>query len=194
MNSKQPDHTTLREWLYLEPDGELSAGQAARLQQHLATCHDCRQEHQQLLALNRLLSESRISAGADFQREVMEGLPSAGWEARSPRSWIAAVVAVLLLSLGAGLLIGFSSTEVQSAVPVTTLGALWASLSSSALAGAGLIGASWKGLGVAFQQVVGESVWSMVVFGVLVLGLDLLLIRYLLRRRTAAAEADSEYN
>lgn len=192
MNSKQPDHTTYREWLYLEPDGELPAGQAARLRQHLAICHGCRQEHQQVLALHRMLTDSRISPDASFEREVMEGLPSAAWEARSPRSWIAAVVAVLVLATGAGLLIGFSTTEVQAAVPVTTLSAVWAMLSSSALAGAGLIAASWKGLGIALQQVLGESVWSMVAFGVLVLCLDLLLIWYLRSRRTAAAESESD--
>lgn len=192
MNSKQPDHSTFREWLYLEPDGELTSGQRSRLQQHLATCQDCRDEHRELLALNRLLADSRVPVHADFRREVMAGLPSAGWEARSPRSWMAAAVAVILLSIGAGLLIGFSTTEVQSAVPIATLSAVWGLLSSSALAGAGLIAASWKGLGIAFQQVLGQSVWNMIAFGVLVFFLDLLLIRFLMRRRAADAKADSD--
>lgn len=192
MNSKQPDHSTLREWLYLEPDGELTAGQRARLQQHLAACQSCREEHRELLALEQLLAESRVAVGSDFRREVMAGLPSAGWEARSPRSWIGAAVAALLLSIGAGLLIGFGTADIQSAVPIATLSAVWGLLSSSALAGAGLMAASWKGLGIAFQQVLGQSLWSMIAFGILVFFLDLLLIRFLLRRRTADARADTD--
>ena len=192
MNSKLPDHSTLREWLYLEPDGELTSVQRSRLQQHLTTCLDCRNEHRELLALNRLLAESRVAVHADFGREVMAGLPSAGWEARSPRSWLAAAVAVILLSIGAGLLIGFSTAEVESAVPIATLSAVWGLVSSSALAGAGLIAASWKGLGIAFQQVLGQSVWNMIAFGVLVFFLDLVLIRILLRRRTAGAKAETD--
>jgi len=190
MNMKQPDHTTFREWLYLEPDGELKAGERSSLQQHLAACASCRQERRELVAFNEMVDESKIAVGQDFTVEVMTGLPATGWETRSPRTWLAAVVAVLLLGIGSALLIGGAGQEAMSAVPIAAAAAVWELLSSSALAGAGMLAASWKGLGIAFQDVLGQSVWNIVAFGVLILCLDLLLLRYLVRRRTADAKSD----
>ena len=105
MNVQQPDHSTYREWLYLEPDGELNAGQRSGLKQHLATCGSCRTERQELASLTRLLDESKISVRASFSQEVMADLPAAGWETRSPKTWLAAMVVVLLLAVGASVLI-----------------------------------------------------------------------------------------
>ena len=191
MNMKTPDHTTYREWLYLEPDGELNAGERSGLQQHLATCSSCRQEHQELANLTAMLEQSRISVGEALKGEVMNALPAAGWETRSPRTWVAALVVVVLLSLGSALLISRGGEEVMSAVPIAAATAVWELLSSSALAGAGLLAASWKGLGIAFQDLLGQSVLNIVALGVLVLCLDLLLFRLLFRRRTARAESDN---
>lgn len=190
MNTQQPDHTTYREWLYLEPDGELNAGERSRLQQHLVSCASCRQERQEVANLHQVLNGSAISVREDFGDEVLEGLSAAGWETRSPRTWVAAVLVALLLGLGSALLIGRAGQEAMSAVPVAAATAVWELLSSSALAGAGLLAASWKGLGFAFQDILGKSVWNIVAFGVLILCLDLLLFRLLFRRRTAEAEAD----
>lgn len=192
MNMRQPDHTTYREWLYLEPDGELNAGERSGLQQHLAACSSCRQERQELVNLTELLEQSRIPVGDELQRRVMAGLPAAGWETRSPRTWLAALVVVLLLSVGSALLIGGASDDVMSAVPIAAATAVWELLSSSALAGAGLLTASWKGLGIAFQDVLGRSAWNLVALGALILCLDLLLFRLLFRRRTATAESDDQ--
>ena len=190
MNMKQPDHTNYREWLYLEPDGELNAGERSSLQQHLASCSSCREERQELANLTEMLEQTRIPVGDQFTQEVMAGLPAAGWETRSPRTWLAALVVVLLLSLGAALLIGGAGEELMSAAPIAAATAVWELLSSSALAGAGLLAASWKGLGIAFQDLLGQSVWNLVALGALVVCLDLLLFRLLFRRRTAAAESD----
>jgi len=190
MNMKTPDHTTYREWLYLEPDGELNAGERSGLRQHLATCSSCRQERQELASLNEMLMQSRVPVGDHLEQQVMANLPAAGWETRSPRTWVAALVVVLLLSVGSALLIGAAGEEVMSAIPIAASTAVWELLSSSALAGAGLLAASWKGLGIAFQDVLGQSAWNIVAFGVLILCLDLLLFRLLFRRRTATAESD----
>jgi len=190
MNTKQPDHTHYREWLYLEPDGELNAGQRSNLQQHLSGCASCRDERRELAQMYEILEQSKLPVGEEFTREVMVELPATGWETRSPRTWIAALVAVLVLSIGSALLIGGASENVLSAAPVAVASAVWELLSSSALAGAGLLAASWKGLGLAFRDVLGQSIWNLLAMGVVVVGLDVLLIRFLLRRRTVEAAAD----
>jgi len=168
----------------------LNAGERSSLQQHLASCPSCREERQELANLTEMLEQTRIPVGDQFTQQVMAGLPAAGWETRSPRTWLAALVVVLLLSLGAALLIGGAGEELMSAAPIAAATAVWELLSSSALAGAGLLAASWKGLGIAFQDLLGQSVWNIVALGALVVCLDLLLFRLLFRRRTAAAESD----
>jgi len=190
MNMKQPDHTKYREWLYLEPDGELNAGERSSLRQHLSGCSACREERQELASLTEMLDQSRVPVRDAFRQEVMAGLPAAGWETRSPRTWLAASVVVLLLSIGSALLIGGASDELLSAAPIAAAAAVWELLSSSALAGAGLLAASWKGLGIAFQDVLGHSVWNIVALGALVACLDLLLFRLLFRRRPVEAKSD----
>ena len=189
MSIRQPDHTTYREWLYLEPDGELNAGERSGLQQHLAVCSSCRRERQEVASLTEMLEQSKIPVGDELEQRVMADLPAAGWETRSPRNWLAALVVVLLLSVGSALLIGGAGEEAMAAVPIAAATAVWELLSSSALAGAGLLAASWKGLGIAFQDVLGQSVWNIVAFGALIVCLDLLLFRLLFRRRTAASRS-----
>ena len=79
MNMRQPDHTTFRELLYLEPDGELNAGDRSRLKQHLDVCSDCRRERQELAVFNELVRDTVIPVDEQFTQTVMEGLPAAGW-------------------------------------------------------------------------------------------------------------------
>lgn len=186
MERRLPEHSEFSEWLYLELDGELGGRERARLREHLASCAPCREEREQVLALQRLLADSRIPVHPDFRREVLAGLPTAGWEARLRRGWwLAAAVAVSLL-VGAALLVGVGSSGVAVAAPLAALAALWDLMATSALAGAGLLTASWTGLGIAIQDLLGRSVWNLIAFGVIVVALDLLLLRLLLRRRAAA--------
>ena len=192
MNMRQPDHITFRELLYLEPDGELNAGDRSRLKQHLDVCSDCRRERQELAVFGELVNDSAIPVGEPFTQKVMEDLPAAGWETRSPRTWLAALAVALLLAVGAAMLIGTANEDVVSSLPLAAASAVWELLSSSALAGAGMMAASWKGLGIAFQEVLGRSVWNMIAFGVIVISLDLLLLRYLLRSSAAESRANHE--
>ena len=87
-------------------------------------------------------------------------------------------------------MIGGASDSLLSTAPVAAAAAVWELLSSSALAGAGLLNASWKGLGMAFQDLLGQSVWNIVAVGVLILCLDLILYRLLFGRRTVASDSD----
>ena len=189
MNVQDKDHTSLRELLYLEIDGELKAGERSRLQQHLSDCSDCRQERRELAVLDRLIADSAIEVEPSFTREVMDGLPAAGWESRSPRTWWLALAAVLLLSMVSLALVGSAGEDALVTLPIGAVSAIWDFASTSALAGAGLLAASWKGMGIALQDVLGRSVWNLVAFGVLVFCLDFLLLRTLWSRRTAAERA-----
>ena len=58
---------------------------------------------------------------------------------------------------------------------------------AGALAGAGLLAASWKGVGLVTLEAVGTTPGGLVAFVVLVICLNLLLLSLLRRRRTAAA-------
>ena len=186
---KRLDHETYREWLHLECDGELPSADRSLLRQHLDSCADCRAESQELVALDKLLTESRIPVHRRFHDEVMSALPSAGWESSHPRSWVAALIVAAALGIVGAALLGTSATLVVLSCPI--VGAIIAVVDlfrSTAVAGAGLLTASWKGLGLAFQELLAGSVWNLLAVGLLVFGLDFLLIRLLLRRnRTAEA-------
>ena len=66
---------------------------------------------------------------------------------------------------------------------------------SSLVAGAGLLDASWRGLGLALGRLFDGSWLNLVAFGVFVLGVDALFLRLLLKtrrrvRQTAAGRDD----
>ncbi len=181
------EHDTYRLWLGAELDGELGPAERRALDGHLAGCEACRGERRALAALGRLLAAGRVAVEADFRERVMADLPPAAWEARTRRSWLAAAVLVAILAGGAALLLGTAAEPglgVLGPLPV-----LLDLLASSALAGAGLLAASWRGLGMALQEALQASPWSFVVLGVLVVAVDLLLV--LLLRRAAARASRS---
>lgn len=184
----RPDHSTYREWLNLEAEGDLGRDEQARLDEHLAGCPECRSERQEIHALDGLLRRSAIAVRPDFRAAVMSALPTAGWEARSPRAWrFTAAVILLLGSLAAGLMLAGSA---PGPAP-SGLGALFAvggMLRAAIVAGAGLLGASWKGGGMILDRVIASPV-SLGAFGFLVLCLNLFLISLLRRKRPAGAVA-----
>ena len=187
---KPLDHETYREWLHLECDGELRSAHRSRLRQHLDSCAECRAESQELVALDKLLTESRIPVHRSFHDDVMSALPTAGWESSHPRSWVAAVIEAALLGITGAALLGTSAARLEPTAPF--VGAIMAVVDlfrSTAVAGAGLLTASWKGLGLAFQELLAGSVWNLIAVGLLVFGLDFLLIRLLLRRNRPARES-----
>ena len=192
MSTRQIDHSTYQEWLHSEVDGGLTTGERSQLRDHLVYCEQCKAERGELIRLRDLLADSHLAVRPDFCDEVMTSLPAAGWEARFPKSWIAALVAVVLLVVGAAALISSAGPGLEPAVPLAgAFVAILEMLQSSALAGAGLLTASWKGLGLAFQDLLGGSVWNLLAVSVLVFGVDFLLIRMLLRQGQPAQERSS---
>ena len=189
MRTRKIEHSTYQEWLHAELDGGLTTGERSQLRDHLVQCGECRAEQQELVRLERLLAESHLPVRAGFSDEIMAQLPASGWEARYPKSWIAALVAVVALAAGAAALISTSGEGLGPAIPlVGAFVAIAEMLQSSALAGAGLLTASWKGLGLTFQELLGGSMWNLMALSILVFAVDYLLIRLLLRQGRPAAE------
>ena len=181
MNSD--DHNTYLEWLYLESDDQLTPSERGRLREHLESCQACEAERLNLAAMNQLISASSVPVRQGFRAEVMTALQPAGWEAKSPRTWAAAVIMLFLLMGGAALLTGWSAMDdVPAFGPLAAASvAVFDLLRSSALAGAGLLSASWRGIGLAFSTLLSGSRWTAASFIVLVVGIDLLLLKLLLR-------------
>ena len=184
----RPDHNTCREWLDLDADNRLEGEEErARLDEHLASCAECREERQELRAFAGLLRRSAVEVRPDFRQAVMASLPTASWEARSAsaRTWrFPAAVLVLLGALGAGLLLGGSEPSGAGFSILLAVGSL---CRAALLAGAGLLAASWKGVGLVVERVI-SSPASLGAFGFLVLCLNLLLISLLRRKRPAEAK------
>lgn len=189
------DRETAREWINLELDGQLPPAEGSRLHESLAADPGLAREREELLRLDQLLAESCVAVDARFKAQVMGSLPAAGWEARHPRSWRFAVALLLLLGALAAALVGMGSARLVPQSPfLGALGAVTDLFVAATLAGAGMLAASWKGLGLALGALAGESVASIAVLGVLVLSLNLLFFSLLRSTtRTAAASAESRW-
>ncbi|HEV7786226.1 MAG TPA: zf-HC2 domain-containing protein [Thermoanaerobaculia bacterium] len=185
----RPDHSTFQEWLNLDADGRLAPEERARLEQHLAGCEECREEREELAAFQSLFERTTVPVRSDFADSVMAALPHTGWEGKSPRTWQFPVAVAAMLMLAAGFLIaGSSAASVPSGL--AALDALASMVSASVLAGAGLLGASWKGIGLIVEDIISSPV-SLGAFAFLVLCLNLLLISLVRRRKPSAATAAS---
>lgn len=144
-------------------------------------------ERAALARVGGLLAESRIAVRPDFRTAVMAALPPAGWESRHPRTWSFPLAACFLLAtLGASAVVFF----LNGAAPTGSAGsgllgaavAIGNLLEAAVLAGAGLLTATWKGFGLAIGETL-SSPLRMILFGAVVVGLNLLLISLLRRRR-----------
>lgn len=187
---KRPDHNTYREWLNLDVDGLLPAHQSTELAQHLASCAECRAEREDLLALEGLLQKNRLPVRPDFKDTVLSSLPTTGWENRHPKTWSFPAAVFLLLAGIAAMLFGSAQlgTAGSGGSGIAALLAVAEMLGATVLAGAGLMAATWKGLGLAFEEVI-ASPMSLGVLAVLVVSLNLVLFTLLRRRRSAPAGA-----
>ncbi len=176
--ARDTDHNVYLEWLYLEADGGLSTAERAQLHRHLLSCARCRREKEELPALFELLASDRVEVREGFTEEVMSSLPAAAWEARYPRSWIAAVSILVVLSGLSAILVGAGAGELPGAGALVAIAEL---LRSTVTAGAGLLAASWQGLGMAVGEIIGTSPVQTAVFALFVLGVDILFLRFLIR-------------
>lgn len=181
------NHETVQGWLQLQLDGELPTLYRGQLAQHLESCAVCRREAERLGAMSRLLDDTRVPVAEGFSQRVLDDLPGAAWEARRPRAWIAAVAAFVLLASGSAILLSFGG----AVVGLGPLGAVASMLERAILAGAGLLTASWRGLGLALSDLWSTSPLGGVALGMLVVALNLLLWRAVRGRARAGARVDA---
>lgn len=183
------DHETVQEWLQLRLDGELPTLYRSQLANHLESCESCRLHAERLETLEGLLAETRVPVADGFSRRIMDELPGAAWETRRPHTWIAALATLVVLLAGS---IGLASIgDVSNELGL--LGTFASMLERTVLAGAGLLTASWRGLGLALADLWSTSPMSGIVLGLLVVALNILLWRGVRGRvkRGAAVRASS---
>ncbi len=148
-------------------DGATTALERQQAERHLAECAECREEARSLSALNELLASER-RAPAPFA--VHLDMP-----ARAPkrRTAIAAAAAMAaLVGATAAVLAGSIPASASAASAVATLFDFVATIG---LLGAGLLDASWRGVGAALSSAFGSGASGLVVGLVLALGLTGLL-------------------
>ena len=188
------DHTTYREGLDLDLEGALPAADGPRLAAHLAGCADCRDERQRLAALHASLAAARVPVRAGFRDQVMASLPEAAWEGRrAPAArwaWAAGLVA-LLAAASAALFAASGPRLAPGASLAGALGAFGEMLALAAIAGAGLLGATWTGLGLAVGELFARSPGTLVAVALLAVCLAALTASLLRRPQAARRRIDS---
>ncbi len=171
------DRETLREWLYREQEGDLAPAEAAELAAALARDPGLAREREELGHLSRLLASESLPVRPGFRHQVMSALPPAGWEAQHPRSWWLAASLFLILAGAGAALVGLGSGRLAGEGALfSAVAALTDLFRSAALAGAGLLAASWKGLGLTLGHVADGSRLTAAALGFGVLCLNLLFL------------------
>lgn len=184
-----PPSTELLESLDLELDGALEPSRQAALAAALAGDAQLAVERARVARLHQTLIASRVPVADGFNARVMAALPAAGWEARHPRQWLLPVALIVALLVAAGLIVGLADGAAAPGAPVAAaVAAIGDLLASSAVAGAGLLGATWRGVGLAVGEVLAASTATKVALLGLMVGLNGWLL-LLVRRRPAAVSA-----
>ncbi|MEO8197369.1 MAG: hypothetical protein ABI689_11685 [Thermoanaerobaculia bacterium] len=170
--------------------GLLEPARQAAVAEHVAGCAECQKESRDLREVHLLLSASVVQPRKGFTGEVMRSLVPAPWEARAVVVWRWPFAMLLALGGIAAVLLGGAAAELEpSSGSFAAFVALARLLESAALAGAGLLGASWRGLGSGLGEWLAASKTHLAMAGGLLLALNLLFLR-LLRPASRNAPAD----
>ena len=176
----QEQHEQYREWLALET-GEIGGFEQRRLDAHVAECEECAAERATFQRVDSLLADERISVREGFRDDVLRSLPAPGWESGVPRFWRLPVAAILLLGAAAGLFLGLHSSQASNGAPLAgAFGAVLDAVTTGALAGGGMLWASWRGIGMVLDSAVSPGVTGALLL--LVVCVDVLLVTLVVRR------------
>jgi anti-sigma factor RsiW len=165
-------------------DGQLEADAAGSLRERLGGDAALRAEEAELRSLFAAFELGKVEVRDGFADSVMARLPR---RARASRLAVALLVAAGLAGLAASLALLAGSGLPTGGSVVATLGDYAATL---LLAGAGLIGASWRGVGEGVRAFLALSPANVAIAVGLSTAAALLLFA-LLRRRGAVAAARS---
>ena len=146
-------------------------------------------ERRRLVRLHEELAAARVTARPGFAAAVMAALPAEPrWAAARVGGLRGAVAALLALAAVATLLLGLGSATRGPADAMFGAARAVADFAvAAALSGAGLLAASWRGLGIALGEVL--DVPERIVFGLGVVALNALLFLLLRRRSRRRAPA-----
>lgn len=175
------EHARFQETLDLYADGALSAAEANSLDAHLATCDQCRREMAELESLHGLLRESRVPVRDGFSATVMAQVARSGPAVIRPVALAAGltvlfvVLAAVLLAVAGGEVLGFGVAS-----------ALADFVASTVLVGAGLLQASWRGIGMVIEEWLLSSLPNLIVSVLLIVALNVLAFRLVRSRRAVA--------
>lgn len=192
------------QWLDQEADGELTAAERRGLDRALADDPARETERLAMSRLHQLLTSPEaapsIEVSPDFVACVMARLPEAPWQAEQHSAKQAGLVGLVAWQLPLAAMLAFATLAafllagIDNAI-LGTGGAVLDFLATTALAGAGLLEASWRGVGWGLQDIFTHSPGTVAAMAGLVVGLDILFVSLLLRRKSRLATeacADSE--
>jgi len=185
---KTTDQEALRELLDLDLDGQLGPAERSRLQEHLAADPELAAEHRRLLALHAGLTEARVSVRPGFKAQVMAALPLPAWLPQRSFVWTLPLAMTTVLAISAAWFLSGSALG-EGALVGTGLAIVDF---FNSMAGAGLLAATWTGLGIALEEFVSESGLNLLALAVPVVLLNLLFFSLLRRRRAPAAANGSD--
>lgn len=183
------EHDTYRQWLDLEVEGELPEDLSGRLAEHLAACRDCRADRRRLVALRDALGAARIPVRDAFHGRVMASLPAPAWRplraADGRPAWRPAAALLLVLAALSALLFATAGSDLAAAPLAGATAALVELVGAAMVTGAGLLAASWSGVGMVVGEMFSSSPLTLAAVAALLLFLSLLLAGLLRRPRTA---------
>ncbi len=187
------DSATWRRWVDLDLEGELPAEDRARLAEIAETDGRVAAERRALESLHRMIDDDRIPVQSGFTARVMSVLPRAWWQERRSTSalpaWALPLAMTLVLTLGAAVLL-VGSEELGR---FTGIGlAVVDFMQTTFLAGAGMLFATWRGVGFGLEQLFADSGMNLLAMVAAVVFVNLLFFSLLRRPSPAAESAGSE--
>ena len=187
------DGATWRQWVDLDLEGELGVEDKARLDEIAAAESEVRAERRALESLARMIEDDRLPVRPGFTERVMAALPAAWWERHRSRAgipgWALPLAMMLALALGAALALG----SLEGASRFAGLGMMVVDfMAVTLLAGAGMLFATWRGVGFGLEQLFADSGLNLLALAIAVLFLNLLFFSMLRRQPKAAPSATDD--
>ncbi len=183
------DSTTWRRWVDLDLEGELPEEDRARLAEIAETDGRVAAERRALESLHRMIDDDHIPVQPGFSARVMSALPRAWWQQQRSAAglpvWALPLAMTLILALGAAVLLGGAEETGR----FTGIGlAVIDFMQVTFLAGAGMLFATWRGVGFGLEQLIADSGMNLLAMVAGIVFLNLLFFS-LLRRPSPAAES-----
>ena len=185
------DSATWKRWVDLDLEGELPVEDKARLAE-IAETDRVLAERRALESLHRIIDDDQIAVRPGFAARVMAALPRTWWEQQRSSAglpvWALPLAMTLILALGAAALLGGA----EELGRFTGIGlAVVDFMQVTFLAGAGMLFATWRGVGFGLEQLIADSGMNLVAMVAGVVCLNLLFFSLLRRRQPAAEAAES---